>query len=97
MYTVAEMCVTLMRTSYALILYECHDFSCGFMIADGELAAMSEDFSGHVFTLSLGLTTVRRKFGSDIYWGDVLAVNDPKTRLARSVPTVMNTIKTGTR
>ena len=77
--TVAQMRVTLMRTSYAPVLYECRDFSCGLMTANGELAAMSEDFSGHVFAMALGLNTVRDKFGDDIHPGDVLAVNDPYT------------------
>ena len=43
--TVLQMRATLVRTAYAPIIYEVRDFSCGLMTAQGELAAMSEDFS----------------------------------------------------
>ena len=77
--TVLQMRATLVRTAYAPILYETRDFSCGLMTSQGELAAMSEDFSGHVFAMALGLNAARAKFGDDIHLGDVLAVNDPYT------------------
>ncbi len=77
--TVHQMRATLMKTAYAPILYETRDFSCGLMTVGGELAAMSEDFSGHVFAMALGLNVSREKFGDDIHPGDVLAVNDPYT------------------
>ena len=77
--TVLQMRATLVRTAYAPILYETRDFSCGLMTAQGELGAMSEDFSGHVFAMALGLNASRAKFGDDIHPGDVLAVNDPYT------------------
>ena len=60
-------------------IYETLDFSCGLLTAEGELAAMSEDFSGHVFAMALGLNATLEKFGDQIYPGDVLAVNDPYT------------------
>ena len=77
--TVLQMRATLVRTAYAPILYETLDFSCGLLTADGELAAMSEDFAGHVFAMALGLNAALDKFGDDIHPGDVLAVNDPYT------------------
>ena len=77
--TVLQMRATLVRTAYAPILYEVRDFSCGLMTSQGELGAMSEDFSGHVFAMALGLNASRAKFGDDINPGDVLAVNDPYT------------------
>ncbi len=77
--TVLQMRATLVRTAYAPILYETKDFSCGVMTSKGELGAMSEDFSGHVFAMALGLNVAREKFGDSIYPGDVLAVNDPYT------------------
>ena len=77
--TVLQMRATLVRTAYAPILYESKDFSCGLISADGELAAMSEDFSGHVFAMALGLQEARKKFNDQIDPGDVLAVNDPYT------------------
>ena len=77
--TALQMRATLIRTAYAPILYETLDFSCGLMTADGELAAMSEDFSGHVFAMALGLDAARGKFEGNIHPGDVLAVNDPYT------------------
>lgn len=77
--TVLQMRATLVRTAYAPILYETRDFSCGLLTPSGELAAMSEDFSGHVFAMALGLGTVLEKFSNDINPGDVIAVNDPYT------------------
>ena len=77
--TVLQMRATLVRTAYAPILYETRDFSCGMLTPDSELAAMSEDFSGHVFAMNLGLKAVLEKFKDDVHPGDVLAVNDPYT------------------
>ena len=77
--TVLQMRATLVRTAYAPIVYETKDFSCGLLTTEGELAAMSEDFSGHVFAMALGLNATLEKFGDQIYPGDVLAVNDPYT------------------
>ena len=77
--TVLQMRATLIRTAYAPILYETRDFSCGLLTPEGELAAMSEDFSGHVFAMTLGLKATLKKFGDQIHPGDVLAVNDPYT------------------
>ena len=77
--TVLQMRATLVRTAYAPIVYETKDFSCGLLTTQGELAAMSEDFSGHVFAMALGLNATQEKFEDRIYPGDVLAVNDPYT------------------
>lgn len=77
--TMLQMRATLMRTAYAPILYENKDFSCGFLTPQGELVAMSEDFSGHVFAMALGLRAVTEKFHGRIFPGDILAVNDPYT------------------
>ncbi len=77
--TVFQMRATIIRTAYAPILYETLDFSCGLLTAEGELLAMSEDISGHVFAMALGLGAVQEKFKDDIHPGDVLAVNDPYT------------------
>ena len=77
--TALQMRATLIRTAYAPIIYETLDFSCGLLTADGELAAMSEDFSGHVFAMALGLKDARDKFAGSIHPGDVIAVNDPYT------------------
>ena len=77
--TVFQMRATLLRTAYAPILYETHDFSCGLLSPTGELVGMSEDVAGHVFAMSLGLDAVLDKFRDDVRPGDVLAVNDPYT------------------
>ena len=83
-HTVMQMRATLIRTAYAPILYESHDFSCGLLTAEGELnqslIGMSEgDFSGHVFSFHLALDNVLEKFKDRIYPGDVIAMNDPYT------------------
>ena len=77
--TVLEMRTTLLRTAYAPILYDSQDFSCGLLNDEGEVIAMSEDFSGHVFAMGLGFRTALEACGGDIRPGDVLAVNDPYT------------------
>ena len=77
--TVFQMRATLLRTAYAPILYDTMDFSCGLLTPTGELMAMSEDISGHVFAMSLGQKASLDKFGDDIHPGDVMAVNDPYT------------------
>ncbi len=77
---VRQMRATLIRTSYAPILYDTRDLSCALLSPVGELVAMSDgDFSGHVFSLQLGLTPILEKFGSDMHPGDVFMFNDPYT------------------
>ncbi len=83
-HTVMQMRATLIRTAYAPILYDSHDFSCGLLTAKGELTqsliGMSEgDFSGHVFSFHLALNNVLEKLRDRIYPGDVIIMNDPYT------------------
>ncbi len=77
--TVHQMRATLLRTAYSPILYEGMDFSCGLMNGSGEVIGMSDDFSGHVFAMNLGLRATLEKFEGRIYPADVFAVNDPYT------------------
>ena len=78
--TVRNMRATLIRTTFAPILYDTRDLSCALLSPTGELVAMSEgDFSGHVFSLQLGLTPILEKFGDEMQPGDVYMFNDPYT------------------
>ena len=78
--TVRNMRATLIRTSYAPILYDTRDLSCALLSPTGELVAMSDgDFSGHVFSLQLGLAPILDKFGGRMQPGDVYMFNDPYT------------------
>ena len=78
--TVRNMRATLIRTSFAPILYDTRDLSCALLSPTGELVAMSEgDFSGHVFSLQVGLTPILEKFGGKMKPGDVYMFNDPYT------------------
>ncbi|NKB35613.1 MAG: hypothetical protein GKR93_00400 [Gammaproteobacteria bacterium] len=78
--TVRNMRATLIRTSFAPILYDTRDLSCALLSPTGELVAMSEgDFSGHVFSLQVGLTPILQKFGGRMKPGDVYMFNDPYT------------------
>ncbi len=78
--TVRNMRATLIRTSFAPILYDTRDLSCALLSPTGELVAMSEgDFSGHVFSLQVGLTPILEKFGGKMQPGDVYMFNDPYT------------------
>ncbi len=77
---VRQMRATVIRTSYAPILYDTRDLSCAVLGPTGELVAMSEgDFSGHVFSLQLGLAPILAKFGDRLQSGDVYMFNDPYT------------------
>lgn len=76
--TVREMRVTLIRTSYAPILYETHDFSCCLLSRGGEIMALSlDDVPLHTFPMAVQMKTVFEKFGDEIYPGDVMMMNDP--------------------
>ncbi|MBI2847709.1 MAG: hydantoinase B/oxoprolinase family protein [Chloroflexi bacterium] len=75
--TVAQMRATLVRTGYSPALALRYDYSCGLLSPAGEVIGMSEDFAGHVFAMSLGLVPSLKKFGDQIYPGDVIAMNDP--------------------
>jgi N-methylhydantoinase B len=78
--TVREMRVTLIRTSYAPILYETHDFSCCLLSRRGEIMALSlDDVPLHTFPMAVQMKTVFEKFGDEIYPGDVIMMNDPFT------------------
>ncbi len=78
--TVRQMRATLIRTSYAPILYDTRDLSCALLSPTGELVAMSDgDFSGHVFSLQAGLTPILEKFADKMKPGDVFMFNDPYT------------------
>ncbi len=78
--TVRNMRATLIRTTFAPILYDTRDLSCALLSHTGELVAMSEgDFSGHVFSLQVGLTPILEKFGDEMKPGDVYMFNDPYT------------------
>ncbi|MBI2854043.1 MAG: hydantoinase B/oxoprolinase family protein [Chloroflexi bacterium] len=74
---VEEMRATLIRTAYSPILSLSYDFSCGLLSPKGELIGMSEDFSGHVFAMSIGLPHTLAKFGGKLNPGDVVMMNDP--------------------
>lgn len=78
-YIVSQMRATLIRTAYSPVIYDGLDFSCGLLSPTGEVVGMSDDFAGHVFTMSQGLTPSLEKFGDQIYPGDVVMMNDPYT------------------
>ena len=75
--TVLQMRTTLVRTAHSPTLYDRYDFSCALLSDKGEIIGMSEDFSGHVFALSLSMADVLRKHGDDIHPEDVLITNEP--------------------
>jgi len=74
---VREMRVTLMRSSYAPILYETHDFSCSILDARGEIVGMYVDVPHHNFQLVYCTQYLLEKYGSDIHPGDAFFINDP--------------------
>jgi len=74
---VREMRVTLMRSSYAPILYETHDFSCSILDARGEIVGMYVDVPHHNFQLVYCTQHLLKKYGTDINPGDAFFINDP--------------------
>jgi N-methylhydantoinase B len=76
---VREMRGTLMRTSYSPILYETQDFSCGLLDAKGQLIGLSSDNPRHIFPIYFQCGATLRKFGKDVYPGDIFMMNDPYT------------------
>jgi len=74
---VREMRVTLMRSSYAPILYETHDFSCSILDRRGEIVGMYVDVPHHNFQLVFCTEYLLEKYGEDIHPGDVFFINDP--------------------
>ena len=74
---VREMRVTLMRSSYAPILYETHDFSCSILDHTGEIVGMYVDVPHHNFQLVFCTQYLLDKYGEDIHPGDVFYINDP--------------------
>ena len=76
---VREMRAILISTSYSPVLYEAHDFACGLLDAKGQLIGISHDIPSHLFPLVVQSEVVLKKFGSDIYPGDVFIMNDPYT------------------
>ena len=74
---VREMRATLMRSSYAPILYETHDFSCSILNRTGEIVGMYVDVPHHNFQLVSCTQYLLQKYKSDIKPGDTFFINDP--------------------
>ena len=75
---VAEMRVTLLRTSFSSIIYEGQDFSCALADRHGRLAVQSrEDFPAHVGPLNVQVPLALRKYAGNLHPGDVIISNDP--------------------
>ena len=77
---VNEMRANIIRSSYAPIIYEGHDFSCALLTADGRQAAQGlADHPIHIFAVPYSTQQVVATFGSDINEGDLFLHNDPYT------------------
>src|SRR5262249_3608688 len=77
-YIVREMRSTLIRSSYAPILFETHDFSCALCdVGDGQVVAMHVDVPMHIFPTIFTVRHMREIYGDDVNEGDIFFVNDP--------------------
>ncbi len=77
---VAEMRITLLRTSFSSIIYEGQDFSCALADCHGRLAIQSkEDFPAHVGPLNIQVPQAIAKYAGRIHPGDIIIANDPFT------------------
>jgi N-methylhydantoinase B len=77
---VNEMRANIIHSSYAPIIYEGHDFSCGIMSADGRQVAQGlADHPIHILAVPYSTQQVVAKFKDDIHEGDLFLHNDPYT------------------
>lgn len=77
---VNEMRANIIRSSYAPIIYEGHDFSCALMTADGRQVAQGlADHPIHIFAVPYSTQQVVAAFRGDINEGDLFLHNDPYT------------------
>ncbi len=77
---VNEMRANIIRSSYAAIIYEGHDFSCALMSSDGrQIAQGLADHPIHIFAVPYSTRQVIEAFGDDIHEGDLFLHNDPYT------------------
>ena len=69
---VNEMRANIIRSSYAPIIYEGHDFSCTLMTADGRQVAQGlADHPIHIFAVPYSTQQVVAAFRGDINEGDL--------------------------
>ncbi len=73
---VREMRVTISSTAFSPIIWQVHDFSCGLLAANGDLAALSQDNPAHIVPTPFSVQAVLGRFQDDIAPGDIFVTND---------------------
>lgn len=72
-----EMALTITRTTYSGVLKDNMDFSTAVVDAEGRLVAQGLTLPGHLGSIPTALEAILRRFGGDIFPGDVFIMNDP--------------------
>ena len=71
-----EMAQIVQHTARSTIIVHGKDFSCGLLDAKGELLATPEGSPVHIFPVVAEVQFIQKKFGVEIYPGDVFFAND---------------------
>ena len=71
-----EMAQIVQHTARSTIIVHGKDFSCGLLDARGELLATPEGSPVHIFPVVAEVQFIQKKFGREIYPGDVFFAND---------------------
>jgi len=72
-----EMGIVLARTAMSPVIYEVLDFACGFCDPDGDLISQTNGITVFTGTFSSHVDVIRRKYGEQIYPGDIYLSNNP--------------------
>lgn len=72
-----EMAATIVRTAYSTVVRDNMDFSTAVTNAKGEVVAQGLTIAGHLGSIPVAIRHLLEKYGSNIFPGDVLILNDP--------------------
>ena len=72
-----EMALALYRTAYSTIVRDCLDYSTSLCNAEGEMIAQGVTTPLHLGTVPYAMETLFRKYGDQMYPGDIFILNDP--------------------
>ena len=72
-----EMAMALYRTAYSTIVRDCLDYSTSLCNAEGEMIAQGVTTPLHLGTIPFAMESLFRKYGEDMFPGDIFILNDP--------------------
>ena len=72
-----EMALALYRTAYSTIIRDCLDYSTSLCNSKGEMIAQGTTIPLHLGTVPFAMKTLFRKYGNQMFPGDLFILNDP--------------------